>query len=80
MTVTSANNGYIVQGAYKIPYTMTLNGTPVSLTSSGSTVLNYELPSTNGKDYNVVLTATVPETLDQEGTYSDSLTFTVTAQ
>jgi hypothetical protein len=81
LNVASANAGYIVQGSYKIPYTMTLNGNPVPLTSAGIVAYNYQPPTSgSGQDYAAVLTATVPDTLNQEGTYSDSLTFTVTAQ
>jgi hypothetical protein len=80
MNVSSLNGGNLVSGTYQIPYTMTLNGTQVPLTSAGTRALNYQAPNTgSGTDYNVTLAVVLPQALEF-GSYSDSLTFTITAQ
>ena len=80
LNISSQNSGNLVSGSYQIPYTLTLNGTQVPLTSAGTMALAYQMPTTgSGTNYDVILAAVLPQIYDV-GDYSDSLTFTITAQ
>lgn len=82
VTISSANLSKLkrTDGADVLAYTMKYNGSAVALTSvAGTTISNAAASSVNvNKDVSVSYTGVAPE-LMVEGTYADTVTFTIAA-
>lgn len=81
VTITSANLGNLKRsgGSEVVPYTLKYGGSNAPITSvSGHSVTNLSFPVNVNKDLEVSYTGVVPEATI-EGTYSDTLTLTISA-
>lgn len=79
ITVSSANLGKLVHSSSPtdfVNYTLKIDSAPVSLTASS--FVNYTGKGTFSKDVNISYTGVDPFDLES-GTYSDTLTFTISA-
>jgi hypothetical protein len=82
VTLSSANAGKLVSGAFEFAYTARYNASSVALTVSPVTITTQGAQSVvvnTNKNFDISYTGAAADTL-MAGTYTDTLTFTIASQ